>query len=793
MTVLEEEWLWGWDPTPGIVSVWAEPDGRAAVWRRPPGGGALVREDARFRPWLLLDRLDDLRHLGDALGPAGSGAPVTWRELEGPGALRWLVSADRLHTLTAALLEGAGRRLGRAVPHVRELPRAELLCLPPDEQYLVATGRTYFRDLPFDALHRLQFDLETTGLDARRDRIFMIAVRDPRGEAFTLEAGGEDDAAEAALIARLVAAVTAADPDVIENHNLQGFDLPFLEERARRLGVPLALGRLPALGLRQRAARRGSPADPASGDGRRRARYVAPGRELIDTLDAVWRYDFATRELPGHGLKAVARHLGIAAPDREYVPGREIFTVYRRDPERIRRYATDDVEEVAALARLLGGAAFALARMAPRRYERLADAGAATGVIDPLLVRAYLRAGAALPAHEPADGTPHSGAALHLYAAGVARRVVKADVASLYPSLMRAYRIGPERDRLGALLAMVDRLVELRLQAKAAARAAPPGSAERHAQEATSAAMKLVVNSAYGYLAAGGELTRFADVHAANEVTRRGRETLAVICRALAGRGVTLLEADTDGVYFAVPEGWSEADERRVVDEVGALLPPLVQLELEGRYAAMLSHEPKNYALLRHDGTLLLRGVAFRSSRIEPYAERFLRDAIARLLADDLPGVRDVYLDAVGALRRRAVPTHDVSSRVRLTKTPGQYHETRDRRRELPYEAMLAAGRTTWSPGERVRVYRTTAGEGRLVPEADDAAGDEADPRDYDTEHYARLLRESYATRLARGLTPADFAAVFADPDQLSLFATPLAGRHAVLTTVETLAPAAGG
>ena len=291
-----------------------------------------------------------------------------------------------------------------------------------------------------------------------------------------------------------------------------------------------------------------------------------------------------------------------------------------------------DVEEVAGLARMLGGAAFALAQMAPRRYERLADAGAATGVIDPLLVRAYLRAGMALPAHQPGDGTPHSGAALHLFATGVAQRVVKADVASLYPSLMRAYRIGPARDHLGAMLALVDRLVERRLAAKASARAAPPGSAERYAHEAMSAAMKLVVNSAYGYLAAGGGLTRFADVHAANEVTRRGRETLELMCRELAARGVTLLEADTDGVYFAVPEGWTEADERRVVAEVAALLPPLVQLEFEGRYAAMLSHEPKNYALLGYDGSLLLRGVAFRSSRAEPFGETFLRRAIARLL-----------------------------------------------------------------------------------------------------------------------------------------------------------------
>ena len=261
-------------------------------------------------------------------------------------------------------------------------------------------------------------------------------------------------------------------------------------------------------------------------------------------------------------------------------------------------------------------------------------------MIDPLLVRAYLHAGTALPAHQESDGTPHSGAALHLFATGVAHRVVKADVASLYPSLMRTYRIGPARDHLGVLLALVDRLVKQRLTAKAAARAAPSGSAERHAHEAMSAAIKLVVNSAYGYLAAGGGLTRFADVHAANEVTRRGRETLGFMCRRLAEQGVTLLEADTDGVYFAVPPNWTETDERRVVAEVAALLPPLVQLEFEGRYAAMLSHEPKNYALLDYDGALVLRGVAFRSSRAEPYGESFLRRALECLLVGDVPCAR---------------------------------------------------------------------------------------------------------------------------------------------------------
>jgi DNA polymerase elongation subunit (family B) len=727
----------------------------------------LVREEARFRPWLVLDRLDDMHHLGDRLVPEGcERGLITYRELGGPGSLRYFVSAEDGRALIAAVLEGASRRLGRRVSHLREFGKETVLALAPEEQYLVATGRTYFRDLSFDDLHRMQFDLETTGLNPERDQIFMIAVRYPSGATETLEAPSGGKASEAELIRQLIAKVTAVDPDVIENHNLHGFDLPFLARRAQILGVPVALGRIGQPGMRVRAARRGRTEDP---DGRR-VRYVAPGRELIDTLDAVLRFDFANRELPNHGLKTVARHLGIAGPDREQIRGDQVYAVYCRDPERVRRYATADVNEVAGIARMLGGAAFALAQIAPRRYERLADAGAATGVIDPLLVRAYLRAGMALPAHQVGDGTPHSGAALHLFAVGVAHRVVKADVASLYPSLMRAYRIGPSRDHLGALLALVDRLVELRLAAKASAKQAAPESVERYGQEAMSAAMKLVVNSAYGYLAAGG-LTRFADVHAANEVTRHGRETLDLMCRELAGRGVTLLEADTDGVYFAVPEGWGETDERRVVAEVAAMLPPRVQLEFEGRYAAMLSHEPKNYALLRYDGSLILHGVAFRSSRTEPFGEAFLRKAITHLLAGHVGGVREAYLTALDRLRRRELPTQEVSSRVRLTKTPTEYFAVRERRRELPYEAMLANGRASWSSGDRIRVYRKKNGGCGLLEESEDGpARANVDNRDYDVEHYARLLGQTFASRLACAFTPADYETAFADPDQMSLF-----------------------
>jgi DNA polymerase I len=794
VTRIQDEWLWGWDQTPGIVSVWANAEGRAEVWRRDPVSRVLLHEEEMFRPWVLLASLIDLQHLSTRLRPESDGPSpgcLSYQELEGVGGLRYVVRAEDGRALARALLQGARQRLSRPVKHLRELGAESVLALPPEEQYLVATGRTYFKDLPFDAVQRLQFDLETTGLDPENSRIFLVAVRTPDGREETLEARGEGDNAEAELLMQLCARIRELDPDVIENHNLHGFDLPFLVQRARRLGVTLLLARNGEPGLQQRPASRGAVlgrgAERQRTDAMRRSRYTMAGRELIDSLDAVRRHDFSARDLPGHGLKAVARHLGLASEDREYVPGARVYQVFLDEPERVRRYAKDDVREAAGVSRLLGGAAFALAKMAPRRYERLADAGAATGVLDPLLVRAYLRSGAALPAHQPGDGTEHTGAALHLFACGVAKRVVKADVASLYPSLMLQYGIGPKRDRLGALLALVDQLVEQRLRAKARARTSEPGSDERFTQEAISAAMKLVVNSAYGYLAAVG-LTRFADVHAANEVTRRGREVLGLLCRELSRGGVQLLEADTDGVYFAVPDDLVEADERRIVAEVAALLPPLVKLEFDGRYAAMLSHEPKNYALKPYSGPLLLRGVAFRSSRAEPFGEAFLRRAIECLLASDLLGVRAAYVSTATAIRHRTLSTFEMSARVRLTKTPTQYLATRSQRRELSYEALLNNGRDDWAPGERIRVYRATRGRAGLLPDPDTPDGGgvpaDPDPRDYDVDYYLRLLRETFAARLARGLHPDDFAAICAAPEQPSLFERSLEGSRPVLTVL---------
>ena len=94
-------------------------------------------------------------------------------------------------------------------------------------------------------------------------------------------------------------------------------------------------------------------------------------------------------------------------------------------------------------------------------------------------------------------------------------------------------------------------------------------------------------------------------------------------------------------------------------------------------------------------------------------------------------------------------------------------------------------------------MYRALGGRAALLTlegaDADEpgsgAAERAADPRDYDAEYYVRLLRDTFAARLARALEPEVFAEVFADPQQLGLFTRSLAQARPILTRLREVEP----
>jgi DNA polymerase elongation subunit (family B) len=727
--------LFGCAGTPGIVSVDADTAGRARVWRRTQG--RVVFSEQRFPNWFLTTSLDLVAHLpaqrlsADWLrtrhGQVATSEPLAVVELEPPGtaaadAYCYLVLTTHLDEVQTGLVEMSNKRDGGDARTLADL-RGLVLIWHPIEQYLTLTGQTYFNGMRFDDLHRLQFDLETTGLDEDRDRIFMVSLRDSSGWQDCLDTR---ELSEAGVIERFVEAIRARDPDVLENHNIFAFDLPFLVKRAARLGVRLGIGRDGSEPwLETDVFDTGERPEPF-------LRWRVAGREVIDTQHAVRRFGVAAPDLRRHGLKDAARYFGFARTDREYVPGAEVWPTYRTDPERIRRYAAADVEEVDGLSRRLLPTAFGLASMLPRAYERIAADSGPASLWELMLVRAYLHAGRAIAAPTPRLQHPASEPRAELFLTGVVGSSARVSVRRLLPCVLSSNAIAAANDDLCVLPRLVERLV----------------------QDQDSESAQVLAAAAYAYLAGQGLL---ADPEAANDVSRIARGFLDRLLDDVRTRGCTVLEVDGETVTLALPEAWGEAAERDVRERAAGYLPDGVRVVFDSHYQAMYVRGARTAITLGWDGGVTLIGSAFRAGRLERFGETFVHRAAPCALAGDARGLRRVFLETVHQVRTGRLPLEDLCVQVTLHKSLPQYR--RGGTHEEPYEVLLAAGVRSWRVGQRIRYFRARGGEPRLLQE-----GDGVDASEADTEYYVQRLCGLYCQQFARAFSREDFARIFRLP-----------------------------
>jgi uncharacterized protein YprB with RNaseH-like and TPR domain len=730
--------LSGCDSTTGIVAVDADARGHARVWRRL--GIRVELEDHQFPNWFLTTNLDLLAHLprrhltSDWLRTAHGQLLVDHElsvvELDAPTALgaedqdayRYLVLTTNLQDVETALIETANKRDAAEARTLADL-RGLVLIWHPIEQFLTLTGRTYFKDLRFDDLRRMQFDLETTGLNEDRDRIFMISMGDSSGWRDCLETEGMN---EGKLLERFVQIVQARDPDTLENHNIFGFDLPFLVKRAARLGVRLALGRD---GSEPRL-------ETDSFDGGERPepflRWRIAGREVIDTQHAVRRFGAAVPNMRRHGLKEAARYLGLARADREYVAGADVWPTYRTDPERIRRYAADDVEEVDALSRRLLLPMFELASMLPRAYERIAADTGPTALWELLLVRAYLHEARAIGAPMPRLQRPPLTARPELLIKGVVGPSVHAVVERLLPSVLAERTLTAANDELGVMPRIVEELLALR--------------------EVEGA--HLLAEASHRYLSGTG---LFADPAAAAHASAVARHHVEGVLDEVRLRGCAVVEIDGPRLALAVPASWDQNIERQIEDAVADRLPGGVQLQFVAHHQALYARAPGTAISLARDGTVTLIGPAFRPGRLERFGEAFMLRAAPHALSGDAVALRQVFLETVHLLRTRQVPLDDLCVQVTLHKSLPQYR--RGGTHEEPYEVLLAAGIRSWRVGQRIRYFRARGGEPRLLLEGDGLTAAEAD-----TEYYVQRLSTLYCQQFAQAFGRQDFPRIFRLP-----------------------------
>jgi DNA polymerase I len=705
--------LYGLDSTPRLVAVEFRSPNTVVLYRRMDDGGTVALEQT-FRPWLIARDPDALRNLRPA--------PAT-RSLRG---------ADT-HPLATLFEFDAWEHFRRAYDLLPPRSSGAYQINSPVSQFLMRTGVTLFKEMQFEDLRRLQLDIETLSLNPRDEdgAVVMIALKQGDHEELLFLETDERD-----LLYRFSEAVQRLDPDVIEGHNIFNFDLPYLVERARRWQVPLRLGRdgSPPLLTEQQRFRAGPVSLPYT-------QVHLHGRHIVDTYQQLQRFDTAGR-LSSYALKSAIRALGLERKEREFVAGVEIATLWRngeRDRERLGRYAMDDVRDVDLLARITVPTEFYQTQILPMTFQRTTVTG--TGrKIDDLMVRAYLAAGHALP--QPGMSRPYPGGFTELVRSGVFGPIVKADVESLYPSIMLHDNITATADTLGAFPVLLRELTMRRISAKQRARKT---TGEEHALwDGLQGSFKVLINSFYGYLGFGGGL--FNDFDAAERVTLEGQRLIRNVVAELDRHGAKPIEVDTDGVYFTPPEGVTTEDEEEAfIANVGSLaLPDGVRLAHDGRFAKMLSLKLKTYALLDYSGSLTLKGSSLRSRRMERCFLRFIQEAARDFMRDQRNDVRDRYFELAEAIQQKTVDPQEISQWTMVNRNSLE--------KQPRLKALLDANPGRWRFGERIEVYERADGSLGFL---EDYAHDE------NTRDLLRRLSDTAARFREAFATTAEFDAFF--------------------------------
>ena len=278
---------------------------------------------------------------------------------------------------------------------------------------------------------------------------------------------------------------------------------------------------------------------------------------------------------------------------------------------------------------------------------------------------------------------------------------------------------------------LLERLRTFRLLAKDAGRKAP--AEKRDFFEALQSSFKILINSFYGY--AGFSRGTFNDYDLAETVTREGREILRSMVEFLQQQHATIIEIDTDGIYFVPPAGVTDQNEmQRRIQEI---LPEGIDIDLDGTYEAMLGYKAKNYALLGHDGTISITGAALKSRGLEPFQREYIREMVTLLLHGRGDEAGDLYERYLAAIREHRFPLASFAKREVLSTSPKVYAEKMaagTARRSAAYELALAAKRE-YKQGDTILFYVTgnkksvaVADAAKLLSEAEDGLRDENIP-----------------------------------------------------------------
>ncbi|MCS5558336.1 MAG: DNA polymerase II, partial [Oceanospirillaceae bacterium] len=331
------------------------------------------------------------------------------------------------------------------------------------------------------------------------------------------------------------------DPDAIIGWAVVQFDFQILCARARELGVRLRLGR-GGEEIRWRA-----------GQGNRPAKLYMPGRVALDGIEvmrsATWQFE--SFSLENVAQKLLGRGKDITKPQDR---GEEIQRMYRQDPDSLVRYNLEDCRLVWDIFIKADLMAFLIerARLTGLPMDRV---GGSSQAFDHLYLPRLHRQGYVAPAFASGQAGESPGGFVMDSKPGLYRNVLVLDFKSLYPSIIRSFKIDPlgliqglqEADAIrgykGAQFSRTQTVLPDIIGDLWAAR----DVAKANNNTPLSTSIKIVMNSCYGVL--GSSVCRFYDQRLASSITMRGHSVLNQTKDLIQQQDMQVIYGDTDSVF----------------------------------------------------------------------------------------------------------------------------------------------------------------------------------------------------------------------------------------------------
>lgn len=403
---------------------------------------------------------------------------------------------------------------------------------------------------PLEGLKIMAFDIEVYNAgrtpNARSDPVIMIgyATSDNK-EVKILEAGSSD----ASIIEAFVKTIREEDPDIIVGYNQNRFDWPYLLERAKLHGIDLSVGRLEGL-----------PQEGPYGH------VSVPGRLNVDLLD----YAASIGEVKVKTLDEVADYLGVMKKEeRTNIEWWQIGEHWR-DPakrETLRRYLRDDVISTLGLAYKFLPFGAQLSQVSGLPLDQVMSAS--TGHrLEWRLMREAFKRGELVPNREERDEESYEGAVVLAPRQGIHENVAVIDFASMYPSIMIKYNVGPDtllrgeeaeayeapdvghrfrKEPPGFMKSVLERFLKWRKEIRKVMGSLSKDSPEYRLLDERQKAIKILANASYGYL--GWVSARWYCRECAEAVTAWGRSLIRTSIERARHLGLEVIYGDTDSLF----------------------------------------------------------------------------------------------------------------------------------------------------------------------------------------------------------------------------------------------------